>query len=58
MNEDRFVVPDRVWRRFEPHLPGKASDAGVTSKDNRLFMEVVFWRVRAGAPWRDLPRFW
>lgn len=35
MNEQRFVVTDRVWRRLEPHLPGKASDAGATAKDNR-----------------------
>ena len=55
MNEQRFVVTDRVWERLEPHLPGKASDAGPTAKDNRLFLEAVFWRVRTGSPWRDLP---
>ncbi|MET4103544.1 transposase [Roseovarius sp. MBR-78] len=55
MNEQRFVVTDRVWQRLEPHLPGKASDAGATAKDNRLFLEAVFWRVRTGSPWRDLP---
>jgi len=55
MNEQRFVVTDCVWQRLEPHLPGKASDAGTTAKDNRLFLEAVFWRVRTGSPWRDLP---
>jgi transposase len=55
MNEQRFVVTDRVWRRLEPLLPGKSSDAGATAKDNRLFLEAVFWRVRTGFPWRDLP---
>jgi len=55
MNAQRFVVTDRVWQRLEQHLPGKASDAGVTAKDNRLFLEAVFWRVRTGSPWRDLP---
>ena len=54
MNEQRFVVTDRVWQRLEPHLPGKASDAGAAAKDNRLFLEAVFWRVRTGSPWRDL----
>ena len=55
MNEQRFVVTDQVWLRLEPHLPGKSSDAGATAKDNRLFMEAMFWRVRTGSPWRDLP---
>jgi len=55
MNEQRFVVMDHVWQRIEPHLPGKARDAGATAKDNRLFLEAVFWRVRTGSPWRDLP---
>lgn len=55
MDEQRFVVTDQVWRRLEPYLPGKACDAGVTAKNNRLFLEAVFWRVRTGSPWRDLP---
>ena len=55
MNEQRFVVSDSLWQRLEPHLPGKVSDAGATAKDNRLFLEAVFGRVRTGSPWRDLP---
>lgn len=55
MDEQRFVVSDVLWERLKPHLPGKASDCGVTAKDNRLFLEAVFWRVRTGSPWRDLP---
>jgi hypothetical protein len=38
-----------------PHLPGKVSDAGAAEKDNRLFLEAVFWRGRTGSLWRDLP---
>ena len=49
MIEDRFVVSDGLWMRLEPYLPGKASDSGVTAKDNRLFLEAVLWRVRPGA---------
>ena len=55
MNEDRFVLTDEVWLHLAPHLPGKQGDAGVTGKDNRLFLEAVLWRVRTGLPWRDLP---
>ena len=55
MNTDRLVISDDVWDRIASHLPGKASDCGVTAADNRLFMESVLWRVRTGLPWRDLP---
>lgn len=55
MDQERFGVSDAVWAKIAPLLPGKASDRGVTAKDNRLFLEAVLWRVRTGAPWRDLP---
>jgi transposase len=55
MDQERFGVNDAVWEQIAPLLPGKASDRGVTAKDNRLFLEAVLWRVRTGAPWRDLP---
>jgi transposase len=43
------------WERIEHLLPGKASDRGVTAKDNRQFVEAVLWIARTGVPWRDLP---
>jgi transposase len=36
-------------------LPGRAGRVGVTAKDNRLFVEAVLYRYRAGIPWRDPP---
>lgn len=51
----RLVLQDHQWVRIEPHLRGKASDRGVTAKDNRLFVEAVLWIVRTSSPWRDLP---
>ena len=53
MDRERLVVSDIVWEKIEALLPGKKSDCGVTAKDNRLFLEAVLWRVRAGLPWRD-----
>jgi transposase len=55
MNVLRFVVSDILWQLLEPHLPGKVSDAGVTAKDSRMFLEAVFWRVRTGSTWCNLP---
>ena len=36
-------------------MPGRKETVGVTAKDNRLFVEAVLYRYRAGIPWRDLP---
>ncbi len=36
-------------------LPGREGHVGVTARDNRLFVEAVLHRYRAGIPWRDLP---
>src|SRR3954464_8104248 len=55
LEKARFVVGDAAWEKGAPPLPGKASDPGATARDNRLFLEAVLWRVRTGAPWRDLP---
>jgi transposase len=55
VDRERFGITDSVWERVAPLLSGKASDRGVTARDNRLFLEAVLWRVRTGSPWRDLP---
>jgi transposase len=55
VDRERFILSDTVWEKIEALLPGKKSDRGVTAKDNRLCLEAVLWRVRAGLPWRDLP---
>lgn len=52
----RKQLRDDQWSRIEQMLPGKASDRGVTAKDNRLFVEAVLWIARTGSPWRDLPQ--
>lgn len=51
----RHDIDDRVWGLLEPHLPGRAGVWGGLAKNNRLFINAVFWILRTGAPWRDLP---
>ena len=51
----RHDITDRVWERLAAHLPGQAGAWGGIAKDNRLFINAVFWILRTGAPWRDLP---
>lgn len=52
----RKILRDDQYARIEEMLSGKATDVGVTAKDNRLFVEAVLWIARTGSPWRDLPR--
>jgi transposase len=51
----RHDITDRVWELLEPHLPGREGVWGGKAKDNRQFINAVFWILRTGAPWRDLP---
>ncbi|WP_425306196.1 IS5 family transposase [Candidatus Protochlamydia amoebophila] len=46
---------DRVWNLLEPHLPGRRGAWGGIARDNRTFINAVFWILRMRAPWRDLP---
>jgi transposase len=51
----RYDLSDATWKLLEPHLPGREGVWGGVAKDNRLFINAVFWIIRTGAPWRDLP---
>jgi len=51
----RYALRDDQWDRIKNILPGRKESVGTTAKDNRLFVEAVLYRYRAGIPWRDLP---
>lgn len=51
----RHDISDRIWNLIESHLPGRKGGWGSVAKDNRLFINAVFWILRTGSPWRDLP---
>jgi len=52
---ERMMLKDSQWEEMKDLLPGKATDCGVTAKNNRLFVEAVLWINRTGSPWRDIP---
>jgi len=51
----RYGLRDDQWERIKDLLPGREGHVGGTAADNRLFVEAVLYRYRAGIPWRDLP---
>jgi len=53
--QHRHDISDEVWALLEPHLPGQVGQWGGIAEDNRRFINAVFWILRTGAPWRDLP---
>ena len=51
----RHDISDATWALLEPHLPGRSGQWGGIGRNNRQFLNAVFWILRTGAPWRDLP---
>ena len=51
----RFGLRDDQWEQIRDFLPGREGHVGGTAANNRLFVEAVIFRYRAGIPWRDLP---
>ena len=51
----RYGLRDDQWARIEGLLPGRNGSVGRPAMDNRLFVDAVLYRYRAGVPWRDLP---
>ena len=53
--QHRHDISDETWAVLFPLLPGQRGQWGGIAKDNRKFINGVFWILRTGAPWRDLP---
>ena len=50
----RYELTDCRWGAIRPMLPNKTR--GVLRVDDRRVLNGIFWGLRSGAPWRDLPR--
>lgn len=49
----RYDLTDFEWESIKPHLPNKPR--GVPRVDDRRVLNGIFWCVRSGAPWADMP---
>ena len=50
----RYELSDFEWATIKPLLPNKSR--GVRRVNDRRVLNGIFWVLRSGAPWRDLPR--
>ena len=50
----RGELTDRAWSSIEPLLPASGRRGGQW-RDHRTVIRGILWKVRTGAPWRDLP---
>ena len=49
----RFDLTDFEWSVIQPLLPQKSR--GVKRVDDKRVLNGIFWRLRTGAPWADIP---
>jgi transposase len=49
----RYELSDYEWTAIKPMLPNKSR--GVPRVNDRRVLNGIFWILRSGAPWRDLP---
>jgi transposase len=49
----RYALTDSEWDTIQPILPNKSR--GMPRVDDRRVLNGIFWVLRSGAPWRDLP---
>jgi transposase len=49
----RYELTDHEWTAIKPFLPNKPR--GVPRVNDRRVLNGIFWVLRSGAPWRDLP---
>jgi transposase len=50
----RYELTDHEWAAIRPLLPNKPR--GVPRVNDRRVLNGIFWVLRSGAPWRDLPQ--
>jgi transposase len=50
----RYELTDYEWTTIKPMLLNKPR--GVRRVNDRRVLNGIFWVLRSGAPWRDLPR--
>jgi len=53
----RGLMSQEEWEIFEPFVCPNGARKGRPPADHRRVLDGVFWILRTGAPWRDLPEY-
>lgn len=53
MRQRRYELSDFEWSVIEPLLPNKPR--GVPRVDDRRVLNGIYWRLRTGSPWSEIP---
>ncbi len=48
-------LTEAEWAKLAPLLPPQQPATGRPAEDHRRILNALLWKVRTGAPWRDLP---
>ena len=48
----RTVLTDNTWEQLQSTMKSHGCH---TWKNDRQVMEAILWKLRTGAPWRDIP---
>ena len=51
----RLDLTNKQWARLEPLLPVPTRSGRPSAWTKRQLIDGIRWRVRVGAPWRDVP---
>ena len=51
----RHELTEAEWVRLAPLLPPQKPASGRPAADHRRILNGILWKLRTGAPWRDLP---
>lgn len=44
---------EKQFKKIERLLPGGTGTVDITAKNNRLFINAIYWIFKIGAPWKD-----
>ena len=50
-------IPDELWQLVEPKIPGRPSrpNGGRPPADDRMMLNGIFYVLRGGIAWREMP---